>query len=131
MTLSAAPLRLSTASADFESAFKARLHWSADADAAIEQRVAEILADVQQRGDAAVLEYTKRFDRLDVADMTALELTADELRAAFESLPAVQREALEAAARRVRSYHEAQKKASGELKRAVPLVGSTWLGPAQ
>ena len=114
MTLSAAPLRLSTASADFDSAFKARLHWSADADAAIEQRVAEILADVQQRGDVAVLEYTKRFDRLDVADMTALELTADELRAAFESLPAVQREALEAAARRVRSYHEAQKKASGE-----------------
>ncbi|MDM0120558.1 histidinol dehydrogenase [Variovorax arabinosiphilus] len=114
MTLSAAPLRLSTASADFDSAFKARLHWSADADAAIEQRVAEILADVQQRGDAAVLDYTKRFDRLDVADMTALELTADELRAAFESLPAVQREALEAAARRVRSYHEAQKKASGE-----------------
>jgi len=114
MTFSAAPLRLSTASADFDSAFKARLHWSADADAAIEQRVAEILADVQQRGDAAVLEYTKRFDRLDVADMHALELTADELRAAFESLPAVQREALEAAARRVRSYHEAQKKASGE-----------------
>ncbi|MFZ3118994.1 MAG: histidinol dehydrogenase, partial [Variovorax sp.] len=114
MTFSAAPLRLSTASADFDSAFKARLHWSADADAAIEQRVAEILADVRQRGDAAVLEYTKRFDRLDVTDMTALELTADELRAAFESLPAVQREALEAAARRVRSYHEAQKKASGE-----------------
>ncbi|MGJ7489193.1 histidinol dehydrogenase [Variovorax sp. ZT4R33] len=114
MTLSAVPLRLSTASADFETAFKARLHWSADADAAIEQRVAEILADVQQRGDSAVLEYTKRFDRLDVADMSALELTPDELRAAFESLPAVQREALEAAARRVRSYHEAQKKASGE-----------------
>lgn len=114
MTFSAAPLRLSTASADFDSAFKARLHWSADADAAIEQRVAEILVDVQQRGDAAVLDYTKRFDHLDVADMTALELTADELRAAFESLPAVQREALEAAARRVRSYHEAQKKASGE-----------------
>ena len=114
MTFSAAPLRLSTASADFDPAFKARLHWSAEADAAIEQRVAEILADVQRRGDAAVLDYTKRFDRLDVADMTALELTADELRAAFESLPAVQREALEAAARRVRSYHEAQKKASGE-----------------
>ena len=114
MTLTAAPARLSTASADFEAAFKARLHWSAEADAAIEQRVAEILADVQQRGDVAVREYTARFDRLDAPDMKALELTADELRAAFESLPAVQREALEAAARRVRSYHEAQKKASGE-----------------
>ncbi|CAN5361107.1 histidinol dehydrogenase [soil metagenome] len=114
MTLTAKPVRLSTASATFEADFKARLHWSAEADAAIEQRVAEILADVQKRGDAAVLEYTARFDRLDVPDMTALELTADELRAAFESLPAVQREALESAARRVRSYHEAQKKASGE-----------------
>ena len=114
MTSTAAPARLFTASADFEAAFKARLHWSAEADAAIEQRVAEILADVRQRGDAAVREYTARFDRLDAPDMKALELTADELRAAFESLPAVQREALEAAARRVRSYHEAQKKASGE-----------------
>ena len=114
MTSTAAPARLSTASADFEAAFKARLHWSAEADAAIEQRVAEILADVQRRGDVAVREYTARFDRLDAPDMKALELTADELRAAFESLPSVQREALEAAARRVRSYHEAQKKASGE-----------------
>lgn len=114
MTSTAAPARLFTASADFEAAFKARLHWSAEADAAIEQRVAEILADVKQRGDVAVREYTARFDRLDAPDMKALELTADELRAAFESLPAVQREALEAAARRVRSYHEAQKKASGE-----------------
>ena len=114
MTSTAAPARLSTASADFEAAFKARLHWSAEADAAIEQRVTEILADVQQRGDVAVREYTARFDRLDAPDMKALELTADELRAAFESLPAVQREALEAASRRVRSYHEAQKKASGE-----------------
>ena len=114
MTDNARPLRLSTASADFEAQFKARLHWSADTDAAIEQRVADILADVQKRGDAAVLEYTARFDRLDVADMGALELSAAELRAAFDSLPAAQRQALEAAAARVRTYHLAQKKASGE-----------------
>ncbi|MDM0114420.1 histidinol dehydrogenase [Variovorax sp. J22R133] len=110
----AAPARLSTASATFEADFKARLHWSADTDAAIEQRVADILADVRERGDAAVLEYTARFDRLDVAGMGALELGADELRTAFESLPAAQRDALEAAAARVRKYHDAQKKASGE-----------------
>ncbi|MGJ7508494.1 histidinol dehydrogenase [Variovorax sp. GT1P44] len=114
MNLQADPARLSTTSATFEADFKARLHWSAEADAAIEQVVADILADVQRRGDEAVLEYTRRFDRLAVAGMDALELTAAELRAAFESLPAVQRDALEAAARRVRSYHEAQKKASGE-----------------
>ncbi len=114
MTPKAAPARLSTASAGFDAEFKARLHWSADADAAIEKVVADILADVQQRGDEAVLEYTRRFDRLDATTLSELELTQAELKAAFESLPAAQREALEAAARRVRSYHEAQKKASGE-----------------
>ncbi|SEA93697.1 histidinol dehydrogenase [Variovorax sp. YR216] len=114
MNLKATPLRLSTASATFEAEFKARLHWSAEADAAIEQVVADILADVQRRGDDAVLEYTRRFDRLEAAGMDSLELTAAELRSAFESLPAEQRDALEAAASRVRSYHEAQKKASGE-----------------
>jgi histidinol dehydrogenase len=114
MTLTAAPVRLSTADADFEAAFQARLHWSADTDAAIEGRVADILADVQQRGDAAVLDYTQRFDGLSVARMAELELTQAELKVAFDSLPAAQKSALEAAARRVRSYHEAQKRASGE-----------------
>ena len=114
MSLSAQPLRLSTTAADFEALFAAKLHWSAETDGAIEQRVADILADVQQRGDAAVLEYTARFDGLEKDSVKALELTQAELKAAFEGLPAAQRMALEAAARRVRSYHEAQKKASGE-----------------
>ena len=114
MKLIAAPARLSTALATFEADFKARLHWSADADAAIEQRVAEILADVQNRGDAAVLEYTARFDGLQAASVAALELTQAELKAAFESIPEQQRQALQAAAARVRTYHEAQKKACGE-----------------
>ncbi|MCR6480633.1 histidinol dehydrogenase [Variovorax sp. ZS18.2.2] len=114
MTLKAAPARLSTTSASFDAEFKARLHWSADADAAIEKVVADILADVQKRGDDAVLEYTNRFDKLDAKTLPELELTQAELKAAFEALPTAQRDALEAAARRVRSYHEAQKKASGE-----------------
>ncbi len=114
MKLKAAPARLSTASSTFAAEFKARLHWSAEADAAIEQVVADILADVQRRGDTAVLEYTRKFDRLEAAGMDALELTAVELREAFESLPDAQRSALEAAAARVRSYHLAQKQASGE-----------------
>ncbi|MDR6452346.1 histidinol dehydrogenase [Variovorax paradoxus] len=114
MTSKAAPLRLSTASASFDAEFKARLHWSADADAAIEKVVADILADVQKRGDEAVLAYTNRFDKLDAKTLPELELTQAELKAAFEALPAAQGDALEAAARRVRSYHEAQKKASGE-----------------
>ena len=87
---------------------------SAQTDAAIEQGVADILADVQQRGDAAVLEYTARWDQVQAASMAQLELTQDDLKAAFDTLPAAQREALQAAAVRVRSYHEAQRQASGE-----------------
>ena len=114
MTHSAMPLRLSTQDADFEARFQARLHWPADTDAAIEQRVAEILADVQQHGDAAVLDYTARFDGLKATNVAALELSQAELKAAFESIPAAQRQALEFAAARVRIYHEAQKQACGQ-----------------
>ncbi|MCH7344526.1 histidinol dehydrogenase [Pelomonas sp. CA6] len=106
--------RLSTADADFEARFQQVLHWSADTDAAIEQRVAEILADVRARGDAAVLDYSARFDGVQAASLTALELTREELRQAFDGLPAQQRDALEQAAARVRRYHERQKKACGE-----------------
>ena len=112
--MQARPLRLSTTQADFETLFQQRLHWSADTDAAIEQRVADILADVKQRGDTAVLDYTQRFDGLQAPNVQALEINQTELQAALDSLPAAQRDALQAAAARVRTYHEAQKKASGE-----------------
>jgi histidinol dehydrogenase len=114
MTFIATPQRLSTTTSTFDAEFKARLHWSAETDAGIEQRVADILADVQQRGDAAVLEYTARWDQVQAASVAELELTQAELKQAFDALPAVQRNALQAAAARVRSYHEAQKKATGE-----------------
>jgi histidinol dehydrogenase len=114
MNWSAKPARLSTDSTDFEAQFNARLQWSAETDAQVEQRVTEILADVRQRGDSAVLAYTNRFDALDASSVSNLELTQAELKSAFDGLPAAQRDALRAAASRVRSYHEAQKKASGE-----------------
>ena len=114
MTLVAAPARISTTSSTFEAEFQARLHWSAATDAAIEHRVADILADVQRRGDAAVLDYTARFDGLEASSMNVLELTQAELKAAFGAIPAAQRDALQAAAQRVRTYHEAQKKANGQ-----------------
>ena len=104
---------LATSQPDFEAAFQKVLHWSAETDTAIEDRVAAILADVRTRGDAAVLAYTARFDQLDVASLADLELGQAELKAAFDSLPAEQRTALEAAAARVRSYHERQKQACG------------------
>ena len=113
MNLVATPLYLSTIDVGFEAAFQARLHWSAQADAAIEQRVADILADVQQRGDAAVLDYTRRFDALDASSLAELSVTPAELQRAFDAIPAAQRLALQVAAQRVRAYHEAQKQATG------------------
>jgi histidinol dehydrogenase len=105
--------RLSTASPDFEAQFQRVLHWSADTDQAIEARVAAILADVQSRGDAAVLEYTRRFDGLDAGSLAQLEITRDELQAALQAITPAQRDALDAAARRVRAYHERQLEACG------------------
>jgi histidinol dehydrogenase len=114
MTATARPLRLDTSAPDFEAQFAARLHWSAETDAAIEQRVAAILADVRARGDAAVLEYTARFDGLQASTMAELELTQADLRAAFDAIAPERRDALERAAQRVRRYHEAQKQACGQ-----------------
>ncbi|WBY03509.1 histidinol dehydrogenase [Ramlibacter tataouinensis] len=111
---SARPLRLSTADAGFEAAFAARLHWSEETDAQVEQAVTGILDAVRRRGDEAVLEYTRRFDALQADSMAALQLAPAELKAAFDSLAAPRREALQAAAARIRSYHEAQKRAGGE-----------------
>ena len=105
--------RLATTQADFEPEFQRLQHWSAETDAAIEQRVADILADVQQRGDAAVLEYTARFDRLPAASVAELEIPAAQLKAAFEAITPAQRSALQQAAARVRSYHERQRQACG------------------
>ena len=104
---------LNTAAADFEPDFQRVLHWSVETDDAIEQRVADILADVKQRGDAAVLDYTARFDGLQASSVAALELTRDELQAAFEAITPAQRHALQFAAARVRSYHQRQLQACG------------------
>ncbi|WOB09192.1 histidinol dehydrogenase [Piscinibacter gummiphilus] len=105
--------QLVTTAADFEAEFQRVLHWSAETDHAIEERVAAILDDVQKRGDAAVLEYTQRFDGLAAPSVAALEITRDELQAAVSAITPNQREALEAAAARVRDYHQRQLEACG------------------
>jgi histidinol dehydrogenase len=99
--------RLSTAQPDFEAQF-ATLRWSADTDASVDAKVGTILADVRARGDAAVLEYTERFDGLTASSVAALELPPSELAAALQVITPAQRRALETAAERVRSYHERQ-----------------------
>ena len=105
--------RLDTTAADFEATFQRMLHWSAETDLAIEERVTGILADVRARGDAAVLEYTERFDGVAAASVAELEIPRAELQAALLAIPAAQRQALEAAAQRVRSYHQRQLDACG------------------
>ena len=105
---------LRTTDAGFEAEFQRVLHWSAETDHAIEERVAAILADVRARGDAAVLETTQRFDGVQAASVAALELGHDELRAALDAITPAQRRALELAAERVRRYHERQLQACGQ-----------------
>jgi histidinol dehydrogenase len=100
--------RLDTRAATFEAEFGRVLHWSAQTDAAIEQRVAEILAGVRERGDAAVLEYTQRFDALDAPSMQVLELTQQDFAAAYAAITPTQRDALQAASARIRSFHRRQ-----------------------
>ncbi|MDO8861371.1 histidinol dehydrogenase [Haliea sp. E1-2-M8] len=110
--------RLSTTDADFAARLAALTAWEAGLDAAVEQTVAGILADVRARGDAALLEYTARLDRLQVASATELEIPRERIDAALAAIPAAQREALEQAATRVRSYHEYQRQDSWQYRDA-------------
>ena len=100
--------RFSSSDADFEARLAALLAFESAQDESVERAVAAILTDVQARGDAAVLDYTNRFDRLNAASIGELELSREALQQALAGLPTEQRAALEAAAARVRSYHEKQ-----------------------
>ena len=100
--------RLNTAEADFDARLKALLAFEGAQDEQVDVTVAAILKDVKSRGDAAVVEYTNRFDRLSATNMAALELPKAELQAALDHLPAEQRAALEAAAERIRVFHQRQ-----------------------
>lgn len=100
--------RFSTTDQDFDQKLRALLAFDTAQDDGVDVVVADILRDVKQRGDEAVLEYTRRFDRLDAADMSELELSKAELQKALDNLPVEQRKALQQAADRVRIYHEKQ-----------------------
>ncbi|MDX5378223.1 MAG: histidinol dehydrogenase [Halomonas sp.] len=104
--------RLATADADFERRLDALLAWEGVSDAEVQGRVAEIIAAVRERGDAALIDYTRRFDRLTVAGMNELTLGAARLEQAYRELPDAQRDALARAAERIRIYHERQKPTS-------------------
>ncbi len=110
--------RLTSRDPEFLATLDALLAFDHSTDAAIEQIVAEVLRNVRTLGDSAVLDYTRRFDRLAAKSMAELELPLAELKAAFDGLPADQRTALEQAAARVKSYHERQKIESWEYTEA-------------
>ena len=108
--------RLDTRSADFDQRLEALTAWEEGLDASVEAAVAEIIAAVRQRGDAALLEYTARFDDRSLSSAAQLEVSPQRLQEALATIPAPQREALEQAAARVRSYHEHQRQASWQYR---------------
>lgn len=110
--------RMDTRSPEFLSDLDRLLAFDDSTDEAIERTVAEILTNVRRLGDDALLDYTRRFDRREVASMVSLELPKAELEAAFLGLPEAQKTALQHAAERVRSYHERQKAESWEYTEA-------------
>ena len=110
--------RFSSAQNDFAQQMDDLLSWESVSDADVQKTVADIIYDIRTRGDAALIEYTNKFDRMDVKSMAQLELNQEQLQAALDSLPAERRDALLKAAERVRSYHEKQKQDSWDYTEA-------------
>src|SRR5450830_1830960 len=104
--------KLDSSQDGFQQSLDTLLAFEAGTDDAIETAVTKILADVKARGDAAVLDYTNRFDRIPhggAAEMAAFDISQAELQAALNGLPSAQREALQVAAQRIRAFHERQR----------------------
>lgn len=114
--------RLTTQADDFQQQLEAVLAWDASSDMAVVDTVREILLDVKERGDEAVLDYSRRFDRVTANSMAELELPLSRAHAALASIPEAQRLALQAAADRVRAYHQHQKQDSWSYTEADGTV---------
>ena len=106
---------LDSTSSGFDGELAALLRFDTDIDSAVDQAAAAILADVRGRGDAALVEYTRRFDRFAIASVADLQLSREQMNAARDGLPALQRDALEAAAVRIRRFHEHQRGESWDI----------------
>lgn len=108
--------RLTTTQGDFDGALAKLLAWDDSVDHQVNESVRHILREVKTRGDAAVLEFTEKFDRLKVSSMAELEMDKSRLQEALERIPQDQRVALEKAAERVRDYHERQDQKSWQYQ---------------
>lgn len=114
--------RLDYSQPDFEQQLSHLLAWDAVSDHAVATTVDNILGDVKARGDAAVLEYSNRFDQLSASSMAELVIPAERLQLALDTIPADQRQALEQAALRVRNYHQHQRQESWSYTEADGTV---------
>jgi histidinol dehydrogenase len=108
--------RLASGAPDFEASFRRLLAFEAAQDESVERTTAQIIGDVRRRGDAALLEYTSRFDRWTPKNAKDLDVPLAHAQAALNSLPDAEREALAFAAHRIRSYHEHQRQESWRLR---------------
>ncbi|MBK1643511.1 histidinol dehydrogenase [Thiocapsa imhoffii] len=121
--------RLSTTDSDFDPALEQLLAWDLVSDHQVRQRVDDIIQDVRQRGDLAVLDYTARFDRWSPACAADLRIPHARLAAAWEQIPGAQRDALEQAAARIRHYAERQKLADWSFTEADGTVLGQQVSP--
>jgi histidinol dehydrogenase len=113
---------LDSQQADFTQAMDDLLSWESVSDQQVQQTVLDILHQIKNRGDEAVIEFSNRFDHLQVNSMAQLEIGQAELQAALENLPAEQRTALLEAAKRVRRYHDKQRSESWQYQEADGTV---------
>lgn len=120
--------KLATTQSDFSNQLANVLAFEAKEDESINTVVANVLADVRENGDKAVLEYTRRFDRLSVNSVSELEISKAECEAALASLSQQRRDALHVAADRVRQYHEYQKRSCGSDGFTYTDTDGTMLG---
>ena len=104
--------RLNFSDSDFWQQLERKLAWEEVSDSKVNATVESIINAVRQQGDAAVVEFTNRFDAMSASSMQDLEIAADKLHAALEKIPEQQRQALEYAAKRVSDYHQHQKQDS-------------------
>ncbi|ROU01948.1 histidinol dehydrogenase [Marinobacter sp. R17] len=114
--------RLSANAADFDVTLDRLLAWDDSVDHQVNESVRHILHEVRTRGDAALLEFTERFDRVTATGVAELEVSKARMAEAVDSIPDAQREALESAAARVRDYHERQKAPSWQYEEADGTV---------
>ena len=114
--------RLNSTGKDFKAQLARLTAFEGAQDENIDSVVAAICHDVKHRGDAAVIDYTARFDKLEAASMADLELSQSELKAALNAISPAQRNALEQAAERIRVYHEKQKVSSWQYTEADGTV---------